>query len=68
MFLNKKKVFLVSTKSQRCEYYALKALKKSKIIQQNDVQSTKLERDIANLGYVNRFITKLFCAFQDNVI
>ncbi len=60
------KVFLVSTKTHNNEYYALKALKKQKIIESNDVQSTKLERDIANLGYVNRFITKLYCAFQDN--
>jgi hypothetical protein len=61
-------VFLVATKSRRNEYYALKALKKSRIIESNDIQSTKLERDIANLGYLNRFITKLLCAFQDDVL
>jgi serine/threonine protein kinase len=58
------KVFLVSDKTAS-EYYAMKALKKDVVLQEDDVECTMLERDVLKMGELNPFLTKLFCTFQN---
>ncbi len=58
------KVFLVINKTTN-EYYAMKALKKDIVLQDDDVECTMLERDVCKLGNRNPYLTKLFCTFQN---
>lgn len=58
------KVFLVTSKSTN-EFYAMKALKKDAVLQDDDVECTMLERDVCSLGSKNPFLTNLFCTFQN---
>ena len=51
------KVFLVTTKNNS-KYFAMKALKKDVVLQDDDVECTMLERDVCKLGNKNPFITK----------
>ena len=60
------KVFLVTTKNNS-KYFAMKALKKDVVLQDDDVECTMLERDVCKLGNKNPYITKLFCTFQNEV-
>lgn len=60
------KVFLVTTKSN-ASYYAMKALKKDVVLQDDDVECTMLERDVCKLGNKNPYITRLYCTFQNEV-
>ena len=56
------KVFLVRDKSKHT-LYALKVLKKSYIIQKNQIEHTKTERSV--LGYIHHpYIVGLIMAFQ----
>ena len=47
--------------------YAMKVLKKDAVLQDNDVESTLVERRILELGSKSPFLTKLFCTFQTQV-
>jgi len=58
------KVFLVTSKTTN-EFYAMKALKKDAVLQDDDVECTMLERDVCKLGSRNPFLTNLFCTFQN---
>jgi hypothetical protein len=58
------KVFLVTGKKSN-EFYAMKALKKDVVLQDDDVECTMLERDVCKLGNRNPFLTKLYCTFQN---
>lgn len=58
------KVFLVSSKATN-EFFAMKALKKDVVLQDDDVECTLLERDVCKLGIRNPYLTKLFCTFQN---
>jgi novel protein kinase C delta type len=58
------KVFLVSNKTTN-DHYAMKALKKDIVLQDDDVECTMLERDVCKLGNINPFLTKLYCTFQN---
>lgn len=58
------KVFLVTTKNSN-EYFAMKALKKDVVLQDDDVECTMFERDVCKLGNRNPFLTKLYCTFQN---
>jgi novel protein kinase C delta type len=58
------KVFLVINKTTS-EFYAMKALKKDIVLQDDDVECTMLERDVCKLGTRNPYLTKLFCTFQN---
>ncbi len=58
------KVFLVTGKKSN-EYYAMKALKKDVVLQDDDVECTMLERDVCKLGNKNHFLTRLYCTFQN---
>ncbi len=60
------KVFLVTTK-ENSNFFAMKALKKDVILQDDDVECTMLERDVCKLGNKNPYLTKLFCTFQNDV-
>ena len=62
------KVFLVTSKENTGEFYAMKALKKDVVLQDDDVECTMLERDVCKLGNRNPYLTKLFCTFQNEVI
>jgi novel protein kinase C delta type len=64
LHLKKKKVFLVSDRSSS-GYYAMKALKKDVVLQEDDVDCTMLERDVLKLGEFNPFLAKLYCTFQN---
>ena len=46
----------------------MKALKKDKVLQNDDLESVMLERDICKLGNKNPYITKLYFTFQNEVI
>jgi serine/threonine protein kinase len=61
------KVFLVTSKENTGEFYAMKALKKDVVLQDDDVECTMLERDVCKLGNKNPYLTKLFCTFQNEV-
>ena len=58
------KVFLVINKFSN-DYFAMKALKKDIVLQDDDVECTMLERDVFKLGMQNPYLTKLFCTFQN---
>ena len=58
------KVFLVTTKNST-DFYAMKALKKDVVLQDDDVECTMFERDVCKLGNRNPFLTKLYCTFQN---
>lgn len=58
------KVFLVTSRSSK-NFYAMKALKKDIVLQDDDVECTMLERDVCKLGSRNPYLTKLFCTFQN---
>ena len=58
------KVFLVTTKHSS-EYFAMKALKKDVVLQDDDVECTMFERDVCMLGNRNPYLTKLYCTFQN---
>lgn len=60
------KVFLVTSKATN-DYFAMKALKKDVVLQDDDVECTMLERDVCRLGNRNPYLTKLFCTFQNEV-
>ena len=57
------KVYLVSYKSTK-ETYALKTVKKSIIVGNEDYEITKCERNVLALGLKCPYITNLFCCFQ----
>ena len=67
------KVLLVTRKhantrpGQSDEHYALKCIKKDSILQDDNVGSIMVERDILKLGANNPFITRLEAAFQNEV-
>ena len=49
------------------EYYAMKALKKDAVLQDDDVECTMLERDVCKLGNRNPYLTRLYSTFQNEV-
>ena len=62
------KVFLVTSRENTGEFYAMKALKKDVVLQDDDVECTMLERDVCKLGNLNPYLTKLFVTFQNEVL
>ncbi|XP_022248400.1 putative protein kinase C delta type homolog [Limulus polyphemus] len=45
-------------------YFAIKCLKKNIVIEDNDIESTVIERKMLALGNSHPFLCKLFCTFQ----
>ena len=59
---------VTSKENNKDKFYAMKALKKDKVLQNDDLESVMLERDICKLGNKNPYITKLYFTFQNEVI
>lgn len=59
-------VYLISSNSSNT-MYAMKALRKDVLLEDDDVQSAFLERDALIMGLENRFLVKLICSFQNQV-
>lgn len=49
------------------EYFAIKCQKKHTVIEDDDVESTMIERKVLALGGSHPLICKLFCTFQTRV-
>ena len=49
------------------QFYAIKALKKDVVLEDNDVESTFVEKRILALGSNHPFLTHLLCTFQTSV-
>lgn len=60
-------VFLVTLNSNST-FYAMKTLRKDQILEEDDLKCAFLERDMYLMGNQNRFLTKLFCSFQNQVL
>src|ERR1700744_2522352 len=66
LFFTIRKVFLAELVGHG-QYFAIKCLKKNVVIEDNDVESTMIERKVLALGSSNPYICKLFCTFQTPV-
>ena len=60
-------VFLVTAKTDRGECYAMKAVKKDQVLENDEMESVMLERDACKLGNQNRFLTRLISSFHNEV-
>ena len=62
------KVFLVVNKLNM-DFYAMKAMRKDTLLEEEgEVKCAWLERDVYVLGNESRFLTKMFCSFQSEVL
>ncbi|XP_033647150.1 protein kinase C delta type-like isoform X2 [Asterias rubens] len=57
------KVMLANQKGTE-KYYAIKALKKDVVLEDDDVECTMVERHVLGLAWQHPFLTHLFCTFQ----
>ncbi|XP_022250234.1 protein kinase C-like 1 [Limulus polyphemus] len=57
------KVLLAELKGHR-KFFAIKCLKKDVVLEDDDVESTVIERKMLALGTKHPFLCKLFCTFQ----
>ncbi|XP_003384983.1 PREDICTED: protein kinase C delta type-like [Amphimedon queenslandica] len=58
------KVLLAKLSKGNESYFAIKALKKDVVLEDNDVESTFVEKRILALGSSHPFLTHLLCSFQ----
>ncbi len=61
------KVLLSELMDGSQSYYAIKALKKDLILEDDDIECTMIERKVLALGCKHPFICHLFCTFQTTV-
>nr|CAB3265161.1 protein kinase C delta type-like [Phallusia mammillata] len=57
------KVLLAELKGKG-KYYAIKALKKDVVVEDDDIECTMVERRVLALGCSHPYLTHLFCTFQ----
>ena len=48
-------------------YYAVKALRKDSILEDDDIECTMIERKVLALGVKHPFLCHLFCTLQTDV-
>jgi hypothetical protein len=59
-------VFLAELKGSG-NYFAIKALKKDVVLEDNDIECTMLEKRVLELGSQNPYLTYLHSTFQTQV-
>ncbi|XP_071960952.1 protein kinase C delta type-like [Antedon mediterranea] len=57
------KVMLAQLKGSQ-KYFAIKALKKDVVLEDDDIECTMVERQVLGLAWHHPFLTHLFCTFQ----
>ncbi|XP_033116575.1 protein kinase C delta type-like [Anneissia japonica] len=57
------KVMLAQLKGTQ-KYFAIKALKKDVVLEDDDIECTMVERQVLGLAWHHPFLTHLFCTFQ----
>ena len=61
------KVLMVNEKNNTNAYYAMKCLRKDHVLNNDDLESIVLERDISKKGQNNSHLIKLYGTFQSEV-
>ena len=61
------KVLMVNDKNNSNAYYAMKCLRKDHVLNNDDLESIVLERDISKKGQNNSHLIKLYGTFQSEV-
>ena len=60
------KVLLAELRNTQ-NYYAVKALRKDSILEDDDIECTMIERKVLALGVKHPFLCHLFCTLQTDV-
>jgi hypothetical protein len=66
LFVDNSQVFLAELKGSGT-YFAIKALKKDVVLEDNDIECTMLEKRVLEMGSQNPYLTYLHSAFQTQV-
>ena len=61
-------MLLAEVPAENNKVYAIKALKKDVVLEDDDVDCTLVERRILALATRHHYLTHLMCTFQDEVI
>lgn len=59
---------LLSELKSNSQVYAIKALKKDVVLQDDDVECTMIERRVLSIASRHPFLTSIICAFQSKVL
>ena len=60
------KVLLAELRNSQ-NFYAVKALRKDSVLEDDDIECTMIERKVLALGVKHPFLCHLFCTFQTDV-